>query len=159
MIYEPSATTKHLMSSPSSAGPHVEDERDQDQKIDDQLEEQLANLRGSFEERAAELGRRTAKMKAAFDITERIRDRPMAALAVGAAAGALTALIRPRIGSGLLAILMARAGREVITRGLEKVFHLLVDEHASGDARDGGGIKVSPSPSLHSRGTMHHEPL
>ena len=158
MIYEPSSTTKQLMSSPSSAGPHVE-QRDQDQQIDDQLEEQLANLRGSFEGRAAELGRRTAKMKAALDISDRIRDRPMAALAVGAAAGALTALIRPRIGSGLLAILMARAGREVITRGLEKVFHLLVEEHASGDARDSGDIKVSPSPSIHSRGTVHHEPL
>lgn len=153
MIYEPSSSnTKYSTSSPSSAGPHGEDERDQDHKIDAELEEQLANLRGSFEERAAELGRRTAKMKAALDVSDRIRDQPMAALAVGAAAGALTAIIRPRIGSGLLAILAARAGRELISRGLEKVFHLLVENHASSEASD-GGIKV------HSRGLVRHEPL
>lgn len=150
MIHEPpTSNAKYSMSSPSSAGPEVQ--ADQDHRIDDELEEQLANLRGSFEERAAELGRRTAKMKAALDISDRIRDQPMAALAIGAAAGALTALIRPRIGSGLLAILAARAGRELLSRGLEKAFHLLVEEHASADMRE--------DSKVHSRGVMQHEPL
>ncbi len=134
-------------SSPADASPSsyaATSEAEKNQRIDQELESQLENLRGSFDERAAELGRRTAKVRDALDFSERIREQPLLAVGLGVAAGAVTALIRPRLGSGLLALLAMRAGREVASRMLERVFHMLVEEHQ--------GRSLEQSSPLHTRG-------
>lgn len=134
MIHEPPASTAMLSasssSSPSGAAGSVprdfadaSSERDGKRGIDEDLEMQLENLRGSFERRAAELGRRTAKVRDALDVAERIRERPVAALALGLAGGALAALVTPTLGkatAGLFAAFALRAGRKVAWQVAER---------------------------------------
>jgi ElaB/YqjD/DUF883 family membrane-anchored ribosome-binding protein len=146
----PSSRSPFSASAPSSSSPSPyaargDVERDQDHKIDDELQSQLEHLRGSFDERAAELGRRTAKVREALDFSEHIREQPMLAIGLGAAAGALTALIRPNLRSGLLAVLAMRASREVASRVLERVFHMLVDGQQARQA-------IDQERPIHSRG-------
>jgi hypothetical protein len=134
MNYEPPASTAMLSasssssSSPSGAAGSVpralaESSSDSKRDIDADLEMQLENLRGSFDRRAAELGRRTAKVRDALDVAERIRERPVAALALGLAGGALAALVTPTLGkatAGLFAAFALRAGRKVAWQVAER---------------------------------------
>lgn len=139
MIYEPPASTPALSASSSSSSgaagsvprdfAHASSERDAGRNIDDDLEMQLEHLRGSFEDRAAELGRRTAKVREALDVAERIREQPTAALALGLACGALAALVTPTVGkaaTGLIAAFALRAGRKLAWQVAERAISELV---------------------------------
>jgi ElaB/YqjD/DUF883 family membrane-anchored ribosome-binding protein len=134
MIQEPpNADRKAAPSSPASSAPFSESEReaqrDRDHTLHDDLEDQLASLRDSFDERADELRRRTTRFRAAIDLRSRIRDRPLAAMAIGATAGAAVALVRPmgRASSGLAAFLVARAARYLALEVAERVYQELMN--------------------------------
>lgn len=97
--------------------------------LSDDLEEKLEHLRGSFDQRAAELGRRTNKVKEALDIAERIRQQPMAAVAIGASVGAVAALMKPTLGravTGLLSAIVLQTGRQLAWRVAERAFYDLL---------------------------------
>lgn len=97
--------------------------------LGDDLEAQLENLRGSFEDRAAELGRRTTKVREALDVAGRIRAQPMAAMALGAAGGAVAALVKPTLGraiTGLLSAIVLHTGRQLAWRVAERAFYDLL---------------------------------
>jgi hypothetical protein len=145
MIYEPPASTARysLSPSPSSSSGDAEgtvpralvrassqrDGRSDGRSSDDDLEMQLEHLRGSFENRAAELGRRTAKVRDALNVAERIRAQPTTAIALGLACGAFAALVTPTVGkaaTGLLGTLALRAGRKLAWQVAERAISELI---------------------------------
>jgi ElaB/YqjD/DUF883 family membrane-anchored ribosome-binding protein len=167
MIYEPTRSDESLSaSSPSDASPStygeraVEAQRDRNHSIDHALENKLADLRDSFDDRADELRRRTTRFRAAIDVKERIRDRPLVAMAIGAAAGGALAMVRPmgRTSSGILGFLVARAVRQVALQIATRVYQELMNpqqlrddaiEHSHGYGASGGfgdtnGLQVHP---------------
>lgn len=176
MIYEPPRTNESASaSSPSDSSPSsalagspyggerdrdVDAQRDRNHSIDDALENKLADLRDSFDDRADELRRRTSRFRAAIDVKERIRDQPLVAMAIGAAAGGALALVRPmgRTSSGLIGFLVARAVRQVAVQIATRVYQELMNpqdlrddasEHSRGyggvgDRADTNGLQVHP---------------
>ena len=70
-----------------------------------------------------------AKVRDALDVAERIRERPVAAMALGLAGGALAALVAPTLGkatAGLFAAFALRAGRKVAWQVAERALSELL---------------------------------
>lgn len=144
-------------SSPSSSSPasttapygerDLEAQRDRNHSLDDDLENQLADLRDSFDDRADELRRRTNRFRAAIDLKERIRDQPLVAVAIGAAAGAAVALVRPmgRVSTGIIALLVGRTARYIAIEMAARAYRELMNPQ---DSRE----ELRDDDVAHSRG-------
>lgn len=158
MIYEPpKSNVTFSASSPSSSSPsspssssfsdsELGTQRDRNHNIDDELENQLADLRDSFDDRADELRRRTTRFRASLDVATRIRAQPLAAVAIGAAVGGAVALIRPmgRASTSLVAMVATRALRFFIVQMAERAYHELVN--GSNDVGKAEGPAVPGGP-------------
>lgn len=126
---EPSSSSESLRAADAERVPRDFDRAASSRDLDDDLEEKLETLRGSFDQRAAELGRRTNKVREALDVAERIREQPLAAVGVGMAAGAVAALMKPTLGravTGLLSAIVLQTGRQLAWRVAERAFYDLL---------------------------------
>lgn len=132
MISDPPSSHPSLSASAPSDSPSWsrlgEDHQDVNHVFeDDDRKTRPLSSRGSEDERRAtdvlaipELG------ELETHLIERIRDRPLAAIAVGAASGAAFALLRPLLGRAPFALITAmamRAGRRLAWQAAERSIH------------------------------------